>query len=84
MLLGIFMRGTGGSGKSAADSEAPAGQHIGYIAILGSALGYALLGMPIRIAVVACVAFEWPSQLRAVVLEDLRISRHALFTAKYV
>ncbi len=46
VLLGILLRGTcgAGGGKSAAAAETPPGQNLGYIAILGSAFGYACLG----------------------------------------
>jgi hypothetical protein len=48
VLLGILTRGSGSGGGKAGDNGAPAGQNLGYIAILGAALGYACLGRAFR------------------------------------
>ena len=50
MLLGILTRGSGSGGGKAGANGAPAGQNLGYIAILGAALGYACLGRALRLA----------------------------------
>ena len=44
VLTGILLRAGGGGPKMPADAEAPPGQALGYLAILGSAFGYACLG----------------------------------------
>lgn len=51
VLLGILTRGSGGGGGKAGGNGAPAGQHLGYIAILGAAFGYACLGRVLHGAV---------------------------------
>lgn len=51
MLLGILTRGSGSGGGKAGGNGAPAGQNLGYIAILGAALGYACLGRDLHRAV---------------------------------
>jgi hypothetical protein len=54
VLVGILTRGSGGGGSKAGGAQAPAGQHFGYIAILGAALGYATLGIGSSLAVFLC------------------------------